>query len=116
MWIVTVDGFFSVTAYDERIGGARRDAAQLLVVRARVREDLERIAAWVGDETLETPHADYPFRVICDRASWAAYLAGATEEISYTNFKDRVAEALGWERHDVLMDVWVALRQLQRAG
>ena len=113
IWIHTQDGFFSVTAFDPRIGGERDDAADLLVIRARVREDLERIEQWIGTEILSTPRADYPFRVIATREAWNGYLGHATSEIDYFNFKNAVSSRLGGPRHDVLLSVWSDLRRLQ---
>jgi hypothetical protein len=115
MWLITQDGFFSVTAYDPRRGGARRDSDDLLIVRARARDDLERIGAWIGIDILETPRADYPFRVVTSRQAWVNYLSHATTGIDYFNFKDRVSERLGSDRHDVLMSVWSSLRRLQNS-
>lgn len=78
-----------------------------------MRADLERVSQWVGDDILATPTADYPFRVIATRDAWNSYLAEATRDIDYFNFKDRVTDRLGSHRHDVLMTVWSALRRLQ---
>ena len=113
MWIITQEGFYSITAYDPHRGGERADSDELIVVRARVREDLERITEWIGDDILATPNADYPFRVITSRSSWVSYMTRATHEIDYFNFKNRVTDRLGSFRHDVLMTVWSALRRLQ---
>ena len=113
IWIITQDGFYSVTAYDPRKGGERNDAEELIVVRARVRADLERVSAWVGGDVIATPNADYPFRVIARREAWNGYLTEATSEIDYFNFKNRVTDRLGSFRHDVLMAVWSTLRRLQ---
>src|SRR5437870_2529047 len=68
IWVLTTDGFFSVTAYDEALGGTRSDAGELLVVRARVRDDLSRLSPWIPDaKIVATPAADYPFRIVCRR-------------------------------------------------
>ena len=104
-----------MTAYDRRIGGERDDAAGLLVIRARVREDLERIEQWIGSDILATPTADYPFRVVASRDAWNSYLAYATSKIDYFNFKNRVNQRLGSRRHDVLLPVWGNLRRLQQS-
>jgi hypothetical protein len=113
VWIITQDGFYSVTAFDARRGGERSDAEDLIVVRARDRSDLERVSAWIGAEIIATPTADYPFRTIAPRNAWSGYLAQATQDIDYFNFKDRIAQRRGAGRHDVLMNVWSALRRLQ---
>ena len=114
MWIITQDGFYSVTAYDPLRGGERSDAEGLVIVRTRDRADLERVSDWIGDEVIATPAADCAFRIIASRNAWKSYLAQATDEIDYFNFKHRVAERLGAFHHDVLMTVWSALRRLQR--
>jgi hypothetical protein len=114
MWTITVDGFYSVTAFDERRRGPRADAAELVMVRGRARDDLERLSRSVPHvEILATPRSDYPFRIICRRDEWSRYLVASVEEIDYLNFKDRVAERLGMRRHDVLLSVWAALRRLE---
>ncbi len=114
MWTVTVDGFYSVTAFDERRGGSRPDVDELVVVRARVRDDLERLSQSVPHaEILATPRSAYPFRIVCRRDEWARYLAASVDEIDYLNFKDRVAQRLGKRRHDVLLSVWATLRRLE---
>ncbi len=105
---------YSVTAYDPTKGGDRDDAADLLIVRARVRGDLERVARWIGSAVLDTPSADYPFRVVASRRAWIDYLTAATFDVDYTNFKDRVSSRLGGFRHDVLLSVWSTLRRFEQ--
>jgi len=106
MWVMTTRGFFSVVA-------DRDDASQVLV-RARVRQDLEALAE-VGDlpEIAETPTADYRWRVRLSRAEWSRALARLAEEIAYPNFKDAVAERQGHEREGTYHRVWAVLRELQ---
>ncbi len=114
IWVLTVDGFYSVTAFDEKRGGPRADANELVIVRARVKDDLERLVRSLPNlEILATPRSDYPFRIICRRDQWAGYLATSVGEIDYVNFKDRVAKRLGKGRHDVLFSVWAMLRRLE---
>ena len=114
MWVLTVDGFYSVTAFDEKRGGPRADANDLVIVRARVREDLQRLSRSIPHiEIISTPRSDYPFRIVCPRTDWARYLATSVHEIDYLNFKDRVAKRLGRRRHDVLLSVWATLRRLE---
>ena len=109
-----VEGLYSVTAFDEKRGGPRADADELVIVRTRVKEDLERLSQSIPNlEILATPRSDYPFRIVCRRTDWGRYLATSVGAIDYLNFKDRVAKRLGRRRHDVLLSVWATLRRLQ---
>lgn len=108
MWVMTQDGFYSVVAYDpSRTDGHPVEGEDLVVVRARAREDLE-VFGKVAD-IIDSPTADYPFRVVIERTEWQAYLERAADEIDYTNFKSRVSKRQGHRRHDVYMKVWGAL-------
>jgi hypothetical protein len=112
MWLFTTDGFYSAVTH--------RDEPDVVLVRARVKEDAERLIAAVGHgEVLETPHGDYAFRVLLPRATWAAYGASAANAIDYPNFKAAVAARDGAERADAYGAVWAVLyafqeRQAQR--
>ena len=50
MWIITQEGFYSVTAYDPHRGAERADSGELIIARTRAREVLERITRWIGDD------------------------------------------------------------------
>lgn len=107
MWIFTNEGFFSVVEV--------RDNSDELMVRARRRGDLEafiRVSAASPDTTIiETKHADYRYRVIVPRDAWVEYVAQAARGIDYTNVKATIGR--GHERHQAMMQVWHAMRQLQ---
>jgi len=114
MRTVAVYGFYTATALAERSGGSPADPDEPVVLRARVRDDLEPLSQSVPPaETLATPRPPYPLRTVCRRAEWARYLAASVDEIDYLNFKDRVAQRLGKRRHDVLLSVWATLRRLE---
>jgi len=110
MWLITEKGFISVV---QKPGDA------MLTVRARVREDLEKLLDDItyslattlpeGTEIVDTPKADYPFRVQLSRHVLAEVIAWRIRNINYSNFKDTQPE-----RHSVYMDVWVALMGLAR--
>jgi len=106
MWLTTTEGFFSAVE--------DRDEQGSVLVRARVRGDLEQLADALGVEVLEMPAADYPFRVRVSKADWAGYVANCAGRIDYDNFKDAVAARQGHDRAEVYMGVWSALRRLQR--
>lgn len=106
MWLMTTEGFFSAVA--------DRDDDDFVLVRSRARVDSDRLAAAVdGAEVLETPHADYRWRVRIRRASWRSYVAAQALAIDYDNFKNAVAKRQGVERAHVYGEVWGALLQLQ---
>ena len=107
MWLVTTRGFYSIVEdFRDREG---------LLVRARVREDLEALADLVpGLEVEETPERDYGFRASVTREVWASAVAQLAREIDYPNFKNAVAERQGVDRAHVYGDVWATLLELQR--
>lgn len=99
MWLVTTDGFYSAVEH--------RDDHDCLLVRARVRDDLER--AFPGIPIEATPTADYPYRITVGKGAFAAYAAKAAACIDYDNFKSRIVDD---HRHHVYLSVWSALRRL----
>lgn len=107
MWVTTTRGFFSVVAH--------HDLPEMVLVRARAREDLESLAELIGPlEIQATPERDYAFRAVVPRERWSAGLVLLASEIDYPNFKNAVAERQGHARADVYARVWWALTELQR--
>ena len=106
MWLLTPRGFFSVVAH--------ADEPSCVLVRARVRADLESLRDVAGPfEVHETRDRDYRFRAVLDRTAWSTALVLMAAEIDYPNFKNAVAEQQGYERADVYARVWFALTELQ---
>lgn len=112
MWIASTTGFLSAVQH--------RDDPRLLVVRARVKADLEPLRAFVDraegapPEVLSYQFSDYPWRVIAHRALVAAFVAEAVQAIDYGNYKDAVAERQGKPRAAVYGRVWGAMLDLER--
>jgi hypothetical protein len=108
MWVMTATGgFYSAIR--------KPDMPQdQIMVRGRRKDDLERLLKAVGSKTeiVETPRADYRFRVIIPTAVWAQYLSEAAMSVDYSNFKD-VACVGDHARHAAYMNCWVALLGLQ---
>jgi len=116
MWVMTQDGFYSVVQYVPRMDEPKRrkNAEDSLLVRARVREDLEALGKYVPRLTIRRDDsADYMFRTIMTREEWTTCLASVVQEIDYTNFKNRVGARQGAERSSVYHRVWRALLSLQ---
>lgn len=103
---MTTEGFFSAVE--------DRDDERGVFVRARVRGDAEQLAAAVGGTVLETPAADYLFRVRMTKTDWARYVAASATGIDYDNFKNAVAARQGAARARVYGEVWSVLFTLQR--
>lgn len=113
MWVFTKIGFYSVV----RKPGL---GSELLEVRPRRREDLERLNAKTGLKApiLENAGTDYPFRVRMVREVWAKFLGDSAMTIDYENFKEEIlfgkVEAKSdreW-RHQIYHEVWKILLHL----
>lgn len=103
---MTTEGFFSAVE-DRADDGA-------VFVRARVRGDAEQLAVAVGGAVIETPAADYRFRVRMSKDDWARYVAACATGIDYDNFKNAVAARQGSARARTYVEVWGVLLRLQR--
>jgi hypothetical protein len=115
VWVFTVDGFYSVVRQDDF---CQEDE---VVVRARVRRDLERFLqkleavgaeGLAGREILEGVGTDYAFRTVVKRAEWSRYLAVSGEETTYPTFKS-LAAAGDSHRSAAYYAVWSRLYEWQ---
>lgn len=119
MWVATVNGFYSVIAFDPVRGKADLDKIpsspeDTLIVRCRAQEDMEYLAEHFGDlKWWRDNAADYMFRAFLTRQQWAGFMVAQTAELDYSNFKNEVTARQGKARHDVYMRVWSALMALQ---
>lgn len=94
MWLFTRHGFFSVTNARQDRGAGSLDPDRLQV-RARSRKHLENLIEQFdvlsGDavsDIIETPKADYLFRIIVSREAWVIVAGALAAEIAYPNFKN----------------------------
>ena len=84
-------------------------------MRSRVREDSERLTEVLGKgEVLETPAADYRYRVYLPREAWVAYLESAARSLDSPNFKDAVGTRQGSMRARTYGKVWSVTYGLQK--
>jgi len=107
MWLLTTIGFYSVVQH--------RDDPDMLIVRARTREDIEALCDRrlpVGDIVAEAG-TDYRYRVFCARAEFEEAVAGLVHDLDYPNFKNAVAERQGAERAGLYSKIWSLLHRLQ---
>lgn len=108
MWLFTKVGFFSAVLKDEA-EASKPVAEQVVMVRARVRGDLDLFRAAYAPKlgpTLEWPGRDYPYRGLISKRDLAEALAKATLDLDYDNFKDKVAQTQGYDRAHLYGAVW----------
>ncbi len=113
MWLFTKQGFFSAVQH--------KDEPDMIIVRARLKQDAERLAEFVSvtcscDQPAveQTVAADYLFRLTLPWVQWRDVLAELAMQIDYPNFKDAV-HALP-DDHDrtwAYLMVWQIMHDLQ---
>lgn len=102
MWIFLNNSFLSAVAH--------RDKPDALMVRARLRGDLEATFPDLAGQIEQTDRADYRFRVTITRERFANVLADTARSISYSNFKNSVTDT---RRHDAYFRVWSVMHNEQ---
>jgi len=112
MWIITTRGFLSVVQNNDA-----KAPHEALLVRARVREDLDHFADLVARHVdrpavTATPRFDYGYRLTTSRETFAAYLTEHVGALDYPNFKNEIAKEDPGRAH-IYMGVWTALRKLR---
>ncbi|MCX6388180.1 MAG: hypothetical protein NTX07_05565 [Solirubrobacterales bacterium] len=107
MWTITTRGFYSVVAH--------RTIPEAVLVRGRVREDIEALDDLIPNlEVFEDTAADYRWRAVVQKADWLSALNTMASDVDYDNFKRAVAKEQGSERAQAYADVWSVLYRLQR--
>ncbi|WP_332913275.1 ADP-ribosylglycohydrolase family protein [Algoriphagus boritolerans] len=82
MWIASKNGFFSIVQH--------RDDSEQVLVRARVKRDLEEI--FPEDRIHHTPGGDYHWRVFASKKEMGEILLRQMAELDYPNFKGKIAK------------------------
>lgn len=108
MWIFTKHGFISAVA--------AHGNTEVIVVRARVGKDLEKIseehfnyAPITYDRT-----RDYPYRLNVSLTAFSKAMRSMAYDIDYHNFKDRVHQDGEGIRDAIYSEVWATLTGLEQ--
>ena len=111
MWIFTKKGFFSIVQ--------DKDDENYLIVRARVKGDLEALmgnnaALLNGYPIEEDAGSDYRYRVRMERDVAEYFLLFAMKDIDYTNYKAAVY-SVDPRRSEYYGMVWAMMADMQDA-
>jgi hypothetical protein len=98
MWLFTETGFLSAVQKDP--------SKPELSVRARDKQSLADLAAKYDLKIIQTPLADYPYRVEIPKEQFAQWVANEVNLISYSNFKNQVAVVRDSKFAKLLGSVW----------
>lgn len=121
MWIATTIGFYSIVQKEHHDDP---DGKKLFVVRARARDDLQRLVdliqpklkLYTGDKPVkikiyEYEKSDYKYRIYLEtKEDFEATLAALAKTVTYPNFKDEILE-IDHQRDKVqpYSDLWLGL-------
>lgn len=108
MWIFTPTAFVSIVAHRTKPG--------ILLVRARLRGDIERL--FPGAKVKRTPTADYRFRAEIQRERVAKVVADQLRALSYDNVKAAIPTTAPVHdlRHRAMNQVWGVMNRAQVQG
>lgn len=115
MWLFTTFGFFSVVA--ERENAKNPPEKHLLVVRARVKKDLERLKDKYlpnASDILEIANRDYPYRVYAWKSDFQRAMPKIVEDVTYHNFKSEVEAKDSLEREQMYAQVWSVMYNAEK--
>jgi hypothetical protein len=107
MWLFTTDGYYSIV-HDKH---CKDDE---LMVRARCREDLERLKKRLktSGDIIKLEHADYRYRLSISREKVIQYLSRYVSKLKYSNYKNTLPTTER-DRHDAYFKCWKALNDYQ---
>jgi len=121
MWLMTTIGMFSAVCPRTEKGHGSHVETDKIMVRARVRSHIQALQERFGElgdaELIETPHADYRYRIIVDKTAWMEAVDQMITEQDYTNFKNAADSQQGrggTAYIHALHRVWDIMHELQR--
>jgi hypothetical protein len=103
MWIFLNDAFFSIVADNVD--------PEFVVVRARVRDDLEKTFGH-DIEVIEMDDSDYRFRTWLEKIYVAEVIGERILDIDYTNFKSSISKE-DKDRSNYYLRVWAIMNDWQ---
>ena len=103
MWIQFNNAFLSIVE--------NRDNKLELLVRARVKGDIEKI--FPEADVFEDDNADYKYRAFIERSIVAEKLKELSLEINYDNFKSSIQFSDN-ERQNAYLNVWSVMQKIQK--
>lgn len=102
MWLFAKRGFFSIVQ--------DKDDPEYLIVRARVKGDIERY--WPLSTVERHDDRDYLYRARIDRRLVARGLSVAVDQIDYVNFKTQIEDK---KRSPWYLQVWETMWDMQES-
>lgn len=111
MWVMTTGGFVSAVQDDAD--------PNIVKVRSRDRKSLEpmveaisRFGSGEAPQIIVGEGTDYPYRVLISRTDYASWLLAEVDRLNYTNFKDALKSARGWDWADAAGKIWYTLMSM----
>ena len=112
MWIYLETGFYSIVHKPP----CKPDE---LLVRARSRVDIDKLKKILktkyqfDGEVIDTPKADYAYRMIVPREIFSSFIASAAMGVDYDNFKNTIPR-IDYKRHEAYFRCWESMYEWQR--
>lgn len=112
MWLYVKTGFYSIV-HKPPCGENE------LMVRVRCKDDMDKLRKQLNaeyefnGEVIDSPKADYAYRMIIPRKILASFLANEAMVMDYDNFKSTIGHR-DYRRRDAYMRCWEAMYEWQR--
>mgnify|MGYP000856178856 CR=1 FL=1 len=112
MWLYLKTGFYSVVHKEP----CKKEE---LLIRARAWEDIDALRQVLKDRysfegvVIDTPEADYAYRMVVPRQTFALFILNAAVAVRYDNFKNTIS-INDHPRHNAYMRCWKAMYEWQK--
>ena len=102
MWVFLNNSFLSIVE--------NRNNKEELLVRSRVREDIDKI--FPDSNIFEMENSDYKYRSYIKKIEVSEKIKDIVTNINYDNFKNSISKSED-QRHSSYLNVWNEMRKLQ---